>query len=271
VILVGAQAVYLRAPLNVAFMPLYTFDGDLVVDPDKIGRPRRIREHLEAAGFELRGRFGGFYSLREAGADEQYASQVDILVPGGVAHRWTQDGFNARDASATFEQPGLEICLLDHSQMRIELVDDDNAEAIDVEVAGVLALLVAKGWKIGERFDQGPEAFRQVDKDVADVYRLLRASTTPDDVRTTLSKLPYPQAAPVVRTGNERLQQLCGKRGDGTALFRDLLGPGDEAALMVASLSELVEEFCDIVSAWLGQEEKAETRHDVSPLPSRTE
>lgn len=32
-ILVGAQAVYLRAPEPIAFVAAFTFDGDLLVDP----------------------------------------------------------------------------------------------------------------------------------------------------------------------------------------------------------------------------------------------
>ena len=53
-VLVGAQAVYLRAPEEVIpSIPAFTLDGDLVADPLKLRRPRLIIEHLERGGFAL--------------------------------------------------------------------------------------------------------------------------------------------------------------------------------------------------------------------------
>jgi hypothetical protein len=49
---------------------------------------------------------------------------------------------------------------------------DTSEDSITVEVAGIPALVVSKGWKIGERFEQGGDAFQDVAKDVLDVVRL---------------------------------------------------------------------------------------------------
>jgi hypothetical protein len=149
-VLVGAHAVYLRAPEIIPSVAPFTLDGDIVADPQKIRRPRFIRERLEAAGFSLRGERGGLYYLPNAPPDDQYASKVDVLVPAGVAHLWEMDGYSARDASATMEQPGLEVALVDHSPMLIEPIDSDQgSKSVVIEVAGSVSLLVAKGWKIG--------------------------------------------------------------------------------------------------------------------------
>jgi hypothetical protein len=59
IVLVGAQAVYLRAPEDVVPVSPYTFDGDLVVDPRVVRRPRFILDSLEKAQFALRGSEGG--------------------------------------------------------------------------------------------------------------------------------------------------------------------------------------------------------------------
>jgi hypothetical protein len=76
-VLVGAHAVYLRAVENIPSIAPFTLDGDLVADPRMIGRPRRIRDHLEAAGFVLRGSTPGLYCI-PAPADEQSTERLGM-------------------------------------------------------------------------------------------------------------------------------------------------------------------------------------------------
>jgi hypothetical protein len=251
-VLVGAHAVYLRAPGHIPSMAPFTLDGDLAADPRKIGRPRDILDRLEAAGFSLRGEHGGLYGIPDAPQDEKEASKLDILVPQGVAHLWNMDGYGARDASATMEQPGLELALFDHSPMLLAQIDlDQHPHSISVEVAGTVALLVAKGWKIGERFEQGGDAFQEVAKDVGDVYRLLAASN-PAETRASLERLPLQgDLRGIARKGARYLLDLCSSGGVGTALLRNILGRSEEADVIVASLEVLVEEFHADVEASL--------------------
>ena len=249
-VLVGAHAVYLRAPESIGSIAPFTLDGDLAANPKKIGRARTIRDRLEAVGFCLRGRTSGLYHLSGAPPDEQYASRVDILVPEGVAHLWRADGYDARDASATLVQPGLELSLVDHSPMSIGPIDvDHDSRSVVVEVAGILALLVAKGWKIGERFEQGSDAFQEVGKDITDVYRLLRVSTVAE-LRATLRTVPADHNLQgITRTGARYIRSLCSKDGSGIGVLREMLGKGAEVDLMVASLEALAEEFYEIVES----------------------
>src|SRR5580704_230846 len=123
-ILVGAQAVYLRAPNPVVAIPPFTLDGDLVADPSRIGRPQLILDRLEANGFELRDNRAGLYRLANAAEEDLYASRIDILVPEGDAHRWDAVGYNMRGISATMRQDGLELTLVDHSTMTLRPIEN---------------------------------------------------------------------------------------------------------------------------------------------------
>lgn len=251
-ILVGAHAVYLRAPEDIPQIPAFTFDADLAVDPAKVGVPRRVLDRLEAAGFVLRGRTPGLYRLTTVPEEEQSAARLDILVPEGAANRWRIEGFNARDTRATMSQPGLELTLFDHSAMEVAPIDEgESLRPVEIEVAGAVALLVAKGWKIGERYAQGAEAFADVTKDVADVYRLLRASD-PSDLKDTLRRLSARrELRAVIETGSTYLRDLCGQRGAGLQLLGNALGRSSEAEIMLESLEVLATEFFELASTSL--------------------
>lgn len=252
-VLVGAHAVYLRAPEPIPGLSPFTLDGDLAADPRKVRVARNIPDSLERAGFIFRAEYGGFYSMANAAPEDRYASKIDILVPEGMSHLWDGARYGKRDALAVHSQPGLELCVVDHSPMRLDPLesDRDGVEAVDVEVASVLALLVAKGWKIGERHKQGREAFEEVRKDIADVYRLLRAAD-PKEMKAVLASLPSAGLRDVARAGANHVRSLCGRSGDGAALFAEALGAGEEAAIMVESLKALAEEFGALVEATVG-------------------
>jgi hypothetical protein len=243
-VLVGAHAVYLRAPEPIPVIGPFTLDGDLAADPRKIRVARRIPDCLEPAGFVFRSQYGGFYSLASAAPEDRYASKIDILVPEAMSHLWEGVGYGKRDALAVHSQPGLELCLVDHSPMRLGPVegDQEGIEAVEVDVATALALLVAKGWKIGERHEQGRDAFQEARKDIADVYRLLRAADS-EEMKPVLTALPSAVLRDVARAGANHVRSLCGRGGDGSALFAEVLGAGEEAEIMVASLEVLAEEF----------------------------
>jgi hypothetical protein len=251
-VVVGAQAVYLRAPEGISAVAPFTLDGDLVADPSKIRTARAIPDHLERAGFVFRNEYGGFYSLGDAAPDERYASKIDILVPHAVEHLWESENYGIRDSRAAQSQRGLELCLLDHSPMRLGPVGTNNdSESVTVEVAGILALLVAKGWKIGERFEQGRDAFRDVRKDIADVYRLLLAGV-PEEMEAALRRLPHhTEVREIARAGAVNVRTLCGGDGPGLELLSDLLGNSAEVNLILASLEVLAEDFGALVDAVL--------------------
>jgi len=254
-VLVGAHAVQLRAPENALGLPAFTFDGDFVVNPAGPIRSRAVRGTLEAAGFGLRDKQSGLYERPRAPREMRRATQIDVFVPAAFEHEWDSDAYDAR---ATMAQPGLEACLIDRSPMEVATVDDGRPyQSAAVDVAGVVALLVAKGWKIGERYDQGPEAFAEVRKDLGDVYRLLQAST-PDENANILRALRADRSIrESVSVGSRRLADLCTTGAVGLREFGALLGRSEGQRRAVASFAALVEEFTETVD-----------RVFAEPLPS---
>lgn len=250
-VLVGAQAVYLRTTRVVPQMPPFTTDADLVVDPRRIVKRRDIYDALEDKGFGLRGEhfYAGMYDAVASGGNAA-DSKVDILVPAAFENSWNQETYSPRDKYATMTQEGLELTLTDHSEMEISSGDDAaDGRAFRVNVAGSTSLLIAKGWKIGERFEQGPESFDKVAKDIGDIYLLL--TTDEDHVwKEAVSRIPDDAAVKrVVAKGAAYLERLCCVNGPAVSLLREHLGRSREADIVLASIPELMAEFCTIVKA----------------------
>jgi len=248
-VLVGAQAVYLRSPEIELPIPPFTLDGDVVVDPRKIRRPRAILESLETAGFTLRGH-NGLYHRKNAPLDQLRATEIDVFVPARFDSEWEMDGFSARDASAVMSQEGLELALVDHSPMLMEAVGESRLPLL-VEVAGIGALVVAKAWKLGERYGRGHEEFSSVAKDVLDIYRLLKAS---EKERVSAALRSIPQEARYRDTALKAatyLRDVITNDGPGIALIYELLGEGAESQIIAASLDALAIEFCSLVDSCL--------------------
>jgi hypothetical protein len=246
-VLVGAQAVYLRAPENDLGIPAFTLDGDLTVNPRHIAGSRAIRSRLEEVGFNLRDMQSGLYERRGVHADVRRAARVDLFVPAAFEFAWNGEGYDGR---AVMVQPGLEACLVDCSPMELTTMEDGGQRLmVSVQVAGIVALLAAKGWKIGERHEQGPEAFSEVQKDIGDVYRLLRTSD-PEENESTLRMLrDHRHVRESVQSGARHLHDLCTGSGAGLKEFSRLLGSSIDERRAIASLAALAEEFCGAVDA----------------------
>ncbi|HTU68830.1 MAG TPA: hypothetical protein VMF11_00800 [Candidatus Baltobacteraceae bacterium] len=243
-ILVGAQAVYLRSSQVELPIPAYTLDGDVVVDPRKIRRPRVIADSLEAAGFALRGH-NGLYHRYRAPLEHLRATEIDVFVPARFDADWNLEGYNSRDVAAVMSQAGLELALVDHSPMPLEAISEPRAPLV-VEVAGITALVVGKAWKLGERHAQGPEEFSKVAKDVLDVYRLLQGSN-PSQLVIALQAIPRERRySETAHQAVDYLRALCTQDGLGLSLLSTILGDGNETLIVSASLSALVDEFCSL-------------------------
>jgi hypothetical protein len=248
-VLVGAQAVYLRSPGIELPFPAFTLDGDVVVDPRKVRRPRAILESLEAAGFTLRGH-GGLYHRKNASIDTQRATEIDLFVPARFNSDFELQGYNSRDAAAVMSQEGLELAIVDHSPLLLDAIGEKRSPLV-VEVAGPTALVVAKAWKLGERYAQGNEEFSSVAKDVLDVYRLLQASGA-EEIGAALQAVPRePRYLEPARKAAGYLEEILTGNGPGTALLYELLGEETEARIIAESLDALVAEFCSLVDTYL--------------------
>lgn len=132
---------------------------------------------MQAAGFDL---------ALKPGTWSRTDVQVDFLVPdamGGSGRRGARLGPHGSDVAR--KARGIEAALVDHTVVRIEALEEGDARAFDVAVAGPAALLIAKLHKIAER-EAVPD--RTVAKDGLDVLRILRRADL-EEVGATLARL----------------------------------------------------------------------------------
>lgn len=188
-IVAGAQAVYLRTGSSDIAIAPYTTDGDLALDPLLISAEPDLERSMREAGFELyepdgvRVQPGTWITTVDVNG-ERLTVPIDLIVPetaaGGGKHRGARLGVHGNRAAR--RAAGLEAALVDHSTMTIRSLDPADHRAVDVEVAGVAALLVAKAHKIHDRL--GGNDSRLKDKDAADMYRIMQTAAVPDVART---------------------------------------------------------------------------------------
>jgi hypothetical protein len=181
IVLVGAQAIYLRTgEADLAVAP-YTTDGDLGIDPANLKEIPPLEKALGDADFfpESDSSVGIWKTSRTLAGDE-IEVQVDLLVPRSVS-----PGKGRRDARLPGHARrtarivnGLEGTFVDHDEMDIVALRESDDRSLRVRVAGAAGLLVAKAFKIYERKDQED---RLRDKDALDVLRVLRG-TDPDEL-----------------------------------------------------------------------------------------
>ena len=193
-IIAGAQAIYLRTGLNEVAVAPYTTDGDLALDPNLLGDDPALEATMRNAGFELAemasGIEPGIWIRSEEVDGHQLIIPIDLIVPEGAlintsGRRGARLGVHGNRAAR--RAVGLEAVLVDHATMTVTSLDPTDVRTIDVEVAGVAALLVAKAHKIHDRVDSG-RADRLSDKDAADVYRIMQTALS-SDVGATLREL----------------------------------------------------------------------------------
>ena len=174
-ILVGAQAVYLRtAQARLAVTP-FTIDGDIAIDPSSMPLSPPLEEALSAAGFNAGTQPGNWMRVTDVeGRDVRV--EVDFMVPDAVApgsgtRSVELEGHSRR---ATRRVVGLEAALVDHSWMEIAAIEIADRRRFTIGVAGAAALVVSKTHKIADRKATARGARTDVDKDAGDIYRLMQ-------------------------------------------------------------------------------------------------
>lgn len=243
-VLVGAQAVYLRAPHPLPNLAPYTYDADVLADV-RFVRRAEVYDRLISGGFELRSRMPGLYKLASEPKGSGY--ELDILVPERGMPMDEAD-YAGDGLRAVNPQPGLEICVLDNSPFTLQgLSDADPGPTL--RVANVTALVIAKSFKIGERFGQGPEAFEEVGKDVGDIFRLLSSGSADEYAKAIRALGPDAYLHETVATGVGYLERLCSRGGEGVDLLGRMLGEDLEAQSILERFPILVDEFCSTVTA----------------------
>ncbi len=242
IIVVGAQAVYLRIGLNdvaIAIAP-YTTDGDLALDPSLLGDEPELEASMQDAGFHRSLSILGSWETVERVGNEDVVICVDLMVPEaastGEGTRGARLGVHGKRAARL--AVGLEAALVDHGPMTITALDPLDTREVIVEVAGVAALLVAKVHKIHDRVVAG-KFDRISDKDASDVYRIMQA-TRPAAIKATLHELlSDPVAGPVTDQALSYMKELFGRRsGEGVVMAQRALRLAiDEAQIATLSVA----------------------------------
>lgn len=239
-VLVGAQAVYLRTGESDLAVAPYTTDADIAVDPTGLADVPDLGESMVRAGFSLHPTNVGIW------IGSAHNVHVDLLVPaalGGPGRRAARLGVHGKRVALKVN--GLEAAVVDRSPMFISALDASDRRIFEVAVAGPAALLVAKLHKLGERQDQ-PR--RHDDKDAFDVYRILFRFDARDLVPRFHELLAHPLAGEVTRQALDHLSALFGTvESLGSSMAgRNVEGIGDPA-LISASAAALAADLIDAI------------------------
>jgi hypothetical protein len=192
VILIGAQAIYLRTGNATFALAEATKDSDLAIDTRELGEDPLLEEAMTNAGFILNP-----VSQQPGAWMSPNGIPVDLMVPEHLAGSGSRRGVRIPPHSkhSARRAAGLEAAIIDRSPMTVDSFDGDGRSAV-INVAGSAALLVAKLHKLGERVDT-PD--RLNDKDAHDIYRLLVATETPD-LAETIQRLHADEISQVATT-----------------------------------------------------------------------
>jgi hypothetical protein len=247
VVLVGAQAVFLRT--QTVRMPgsFFTRDADLSVDPDKLLNEPELLALMNGAGFRLLGTNpGAFAQAAKLSDGREQDIELDLMVaadvaPGSVNRRSVT--LPDHDKMALRRTPGLEATLVDNEPMVIRGLGDDT-RSYSVPVAGIPSLLIAKAVKLGERIDdaRAGHSDRVKAKDAGDVYRLVLAVDNPGEIRNALRDLAqHPMAGPSTIAGITYLRTLFARpRSTGIELAQSAVAtePPDRIAAILNNFIE---------------------------------
>ncbi len=234
VVVVGAQAIFLRTGSAKIALEEFTKDSDLAIDPRALGSNPRLETAMTDAGFHLdiqTPQPGSWLSSDEI--------PVDLLVPEALAGVGGRRGARIPPHSrrATRRTLGLEAAVVDRAPMLIPSLDDKDRRAATVDVAGPAALLVAKLHKLGERSQQ-PD--RLVDKDAHDIYRLFVATETAMLAARFRELARDDLAGAVTRTAIDYLRRLfSGPTARGSIMAGRAEGQVGDATITAASVAAL--------------------------------
>lgn len=181
IILVGAQAIYLRTGSAEVALAEFTTDADLVIDPRTLSPNPLIEEAMTMAGFVRDP------SNTNPGTWISHGGiPVDLMVPNQVAGKGRRGvTVGPHDGGSMRRTIGLEAVLIDNAILTVTGLAEGDERRIDVRVAGAAGLLVAKLHKVNERLGT---LHRRDDKDAHDIYRILVAIST-DELAGTFREL----------------------------------------------------------------------------------
>ena len=189
VILVGAQAVYLRTEGRMAGYQAFTTDADVVLDPTQLDPTPSLADAMTRAGLTLTDEPGIWEArFNRPGFAEEIVVPVDLIVPEELASKAGRRAARLPDGhgkTTARKSAGLAGAVVDFSPIEIGALEAEDPRRLSVNVAGYGALLVAKLHKLGDRLAT-PQRLQA--KDAGDVYRLFDA-IAPDEMAAILTDL----------------------------------------------------------------------------------
>ncbi|MDQ6748495.1 MAG: GSU2403 family nucleotidyltransferase fold protein [Candidatus Dormibacteraeota bacterium] len=250
IVVVGAQAVYLRTGnAGIAVAP-YTTDADLVLSPALLADDPLIEAVMRGAEFRQEGDPGAWLKTVDVNG-EPVDVPVDIMVPSGFAPRGGRRSVQLppHDKMVARKAVGLEGAIVDNDPMEISALDDRDRRIFTVRVAGPAALLVAKLHKLQDRLG-ADKAARIADKDAADVYRLMVAIPVREISARLRPLLVDEVAGPPGRAALEQLPALFGaRRSEGVRMAADALRIGVPADRVADVCTDFVRQLRNAIDA----------------------
>lgn len=176
VVLVGAQAVYLRTEGRIEGYQPFTTDADIVLDASRLEPIPPLGDAMTRAGFTLTDE-PGIWEARfsRPGFDEEIVVPVDLIVPEELAPKAGRRAARlpgGHGKTTARKSPGLAGAVVDNAPIELTALEPGDTRRSPVKVAGYGALLVAKLHKLGDRL---ATPARLQAKDAGDVYRLFDA------------------------------------------------------------------------------------------------
>lgn len=243
-VLVGAQAIYLRvAESDLAIAP-FTTDADLVLNPEILAEIPAIEKLLQNAKYEPKAKdvVGVWIAKKKTEQSSLVEVPIDLLVPKTVS-----PGRGRRAAKLPGHSPnaarivaGLEGALVDSDLMKISALEDEDPRVFELQVAGPAALLIAKLHKIEDR--QG--STRHNNKDALDIYRIFRGTETRDLSRRYHNALLDSRSKKVAQEALTILKEyFVGSNATGIQMIIRAMGILGDAEETIASNEILVGDF----------------------------
>lgn len=249
IVLVGAQAVYLRVGEADLAVAAFTTDGDLAIDPTLLASIPPLEKALMDAGFipKTEDSVGVWITKQSTSLSPDTEVAVDLLVPESVS-----PGTGRRAARLPGHNPrvarivkGLDGAVVDVEELHLAAIDVNDERVFDVRVAGPAALLVAKVHKINDRQGTG----RQSDKDALDVLRILRGTTTYDLAQRYTKLLKDERSARAAKAGLVLLRKQFATRDDvGVEMAIRSVGPLADAEEIALSCEALVADLLEALN-----------------------
>ena len=206
--LVGGHAVQLQTEtLGIPHLP--TTDGDLVVSPATLQAEPHLGNLLRRAGYKPRTAhrpgLWGKGEFRNRFDQPDWKEKIDLMAPRGfsgttsITRRSVPATASNHGRETVGNTSGLELSVLDRMEQTLVDFVDPNLTAT-IFVAGRPSLIVAKAFKIYDRLSSR-KSMNSIDKDVADLWRLLATSDSAETVDFFRDYANHEQAGESVRIG----------------------------------------------------------------------